>query len=375
MRQLTFVRKGRLEWREAPEPRLQDPGDALVRPFAVARCDADAALIFGNASRLALGMALHVVDPAVASVFGSAPYRRPFALGHEGVAEIVAVGEAVTRYRVGQSVIVPFQISCGRCTRCQQGLTGYCAAVPSFSAYGFGTAGGDWGGMLSDRLRVPYADEMLVAVPDGIDPIAIASLSDNLPDAWRAIGPQLRRQPGAPVLVVGGGAKGIGLYAAAIAVALGSSRVDYADTDEDCLALAATLGATPIAGVPAESGRTYPVSVDASGGVAGLAAAIRALEPGGVCTSVSPYFEKGIQLPLFDMYAKGLTLRTGFSNARADIPEVLALVRDGRLKPELVTTRLARWEDAAEALLDRSAKVVVARDRLAAVPAGDAAGP
>lgn len=155
MRQLTFVRKGRLEWREVPEPELRGSGEALVRPFAVARCDADASLLFGNATRLALGMALHVVDPDVAAVFGSAPYRRPFALGHEGVAEVVAVGEDVTRFRVGQSVIVPFQISCGRCGRCRRGLTGYCEAVPSFSAYGFGDAGGDWGGMLSDRLRVP----------------------------------------------------------------------------------------------------------------------------------------------------------------------------------------------------------------------------
>lgn len=203
---------------------------------------------------------------------------------------------------------------------------------------------------------------MLVGVPDGIDPIAVASMSDNLPDAWRAVGPQLRLRPGSPVLVVGGGAKGIGLYAVAIASALNSSRVDDADTDEECLALAATLGATPIAEVPTRTARTYPVTVDASGDSAGLATAVRALEPGGVCTNVSPYLKKGTSLPLFEMYTKGSTFRTGFSNARADIPEVLALVREGRLKPELVTTRLAPWEDAAEALLDRSAKVVIVRD-------------
>lgn len=372
MRQLTFVRKGRLEWRDVPAPELREPGDALVRPFAVARCDADAALLFGNATRLALGIALHAVDPAVASVFGKAPYRRPFAFGHECVAEVLAVGEAVARCRVGQSVVVPFQISCGRCGRCRRGLTGYCASVPSFSAYGFGAAGGDWGGMLSDVVRVPYADEMLVGVPDGIDPVAVASASDNLPDAWRAVGPALRERPGSPVLVVGGGAKAIGLYAAAIAVAMGSARVDYVDTDADRLALAATLGASPIEGTPHRAEGAFPITVDATGNADGLAIAIRALEPGGVCTGVGPVFGKGTPLPLFDMYAKGTTFRTGFSNARADIPEVLALVRDGRLKPELVTTRLARWEDAAEALFDRSAKVVIARDRGGA---SGAAGP
>lgn len=371
MQQLTFVRKGHVEWRDVPEPTLRESGDALVRPLAVARCDADASLLFGNATRLALGIALHAVDPAVATVFGKVPYRRPFALGHECVAEVLARGEDVARFRVGQTVVVPFQISCGRCGRCRRGLTGYCASVPTFSAYGFGAAGGDWGGMLSDIVRVPYADEMLVGVPDGIDPVALASASDNLPDAWRAVGPPLRERPGSPVLVVGGGAKAIGLYAAAIAVAMGSARVDYADTDADRLGLAATLGASPIEGTPHRPGRTYPITVDATGDADGLAAAVRALEAGGVCTGVCPSFKKETPLPLFDMYAKGSTFRTGFSNARADIPEVLALVRDGRLKPELVTTRLARWEDAAEALLDRSAKVVVVRERTTAAPTAD----
>ncbi len=370
MRQLAFIRKGRLRWQEVPEPQLQDPGDALVRPFAVARCDADASLIFGNASRLALGIAVHAVDPAVVSVFGTAPYRQPVALGHECVAEIVATGEHVGRFRAGQAVIVPFQISCGRCPRCRRGLTGYCEAVPPFSAYGFGAAGGDWGGMLSDMVRVPYADEMLVAVPDGMDPVALASLSDNLPDAWRAVGPPLRQHPGSPVLVVGGGAKAIGLYAAGIAVALGAARVDYVDTDADRLTTAATMGVTPIEGSIPPAGRAYPVTVDASGRIPGLAAAVRAVEPGGVCTSVTPYFKQGAQLPLFDMYAKGSAFRTGFSNARADIPEVLALVEDGRFRPELVTTRLAPWEDATEALYDRSAKVVIVRDRITAATPG-----
>ena len=62
------------------------------------------------------------------------------------------------------------------------------------------------------------------------------------------------------------------------------------------------------------------------------------------------------------MYARGVTLRTGLINARATIPSVLSLIQAGRLQPERITSRIAQWDDAAEALLDPSAKVVVVRD-------------
>ena len=69
---------------------------------------------------------------------------------------------------------------------------------------------------MSDLLRVPHADAMLVAVPAGLDPVQIASASDNIPDAFRTVAPHLRAKPDASVLVVGGSARSIGLYAAAI---------------------------------------------------------------------------------------------------------------------------------------------------------------
>ena len=70
---------------------------------------------------------------------------------------------------------------------------------------------------------------MLVAVPDGVSSAAIASMSDNIPDACRTVAPHLRELPGAEVLVVGGGS--VGLYAVGIARALGAGAVRYLDTD------------------------------------------------------------------------------------------------------------------------------------------------
>lgn len=345
MQQLTFIRRGRLEWREVPEPKLEEPGDVLVRPLAVARCDLDAAMLFGKL-----------------------PLRGPFALGHEFVAEVMTCGEAVTKFQPGQKVVVPFQISCGSCPRCQTKLTGRCTTVPPGSLsiagamYGLGAAGGHWGGALSDMVRVPYADHMLVPIPSGIDYRSLASASDNLPDAWRAVGPYLKQQPGASVLVVGGGAVSIGLYAVAIAVALGSKQVDYFDDDPERLQLAESLGANPKEGSVPEHAGSYPITVDASTNAVGLAGAIRSVEPGGVCTSVSIYFGQDVPLPLLQMYVTGITFRTGRANVRADIPEIISLVQSGQLQPERITTKLARWEDACEALFDPSAKVVIARD-------------
>ena len=178
MRQLTKVGKGRVEWREVAEPELNGPGEALVRPLAVALCDLD-----------------HLI------VQGEAPIPGEIALGHEQVGEIVAVGDEVADHRVGERVVVPFQISCGACEFCRRGRTGDCAAVAPQSMYGFGMVGGDWGGALSDLVRVPFADAMLVPLPGGIEPVSLASAGDNVVDGWRTVSGPLSRRPGAPVLV------------------------------------------------------------------------------------------------------------------------------------------------------------------------------
>jgi alcohol dehydrogenase len=340
MRQLTFVRPGLLEWWEAPEPKLQGPDEAIVRPIAVARCDLDAAIVAGKA-----------------------PFAGPFPFGHEFVAEVVSVGERVAGFHDGQQVVVPFHISCGQCVRCRRGLTASCLSVPPRSMYGLGPVGGDWGGALSDLVRVPFAQGMLVPVPDGVESSAIASLGDNLTDAWRTVGPYLQESPDATVLVVGGGAWSIGLYAAAIACALGASRVDYVDADPERQALATSVGATPIEGPPPRRLGPYPITVDASADPAGLACALRSVEPGGVCTSVGIYFAQGTRVPLLDMYDADVTFKTGRSNAGAFIPSVLELVQSGRLHPERVTTKWAGWEEAPQALCEPSTKVVVLRER------------
>ena len=336
MRQLEFIEAGKLEWRDADEPRIESDGEAIVRPHTVATCDLDRAL-----------------------VLGAIPYQGPFAFGHEGVAEVVETADGVKSVEPGALVSVPFQIACGECAHCRRGRSGNCESVPRMSMYGL-PLGPDYGGFLSDAVRVPYADAMLVPVPHGVDAAAIASLSDNIPDGWRTVAPQLEAEPGAPVLICGG-AGSIPLYAAAIAVALGAERVDWAGGSSDDRELAERLGANLVDERFPERLGPYPITVDASGSHDGLACALRSTEPDGICTSIGIYFEPETAVPLLEMYTKGIRFETGRPHAREAMSRVLDLVRDGSLQPELVTRETASWDDAAEAIAGHGGKLVISR--------------
>ena len=340
MRQLNYVGPGQLEWRDVPAPTLSSDRAALVRPVAVATCDLDALIITGES-----------------------PFPAPFALGHECVAEVVELGDAAgPDLEPGLLVSVPFQISCGSCPQCLRGRSSNCSAVPFMSTYGFGPAVGEWGGFLSDLVCVPYAERMLVALPEGLEPASVASASDNIADAYRAVAPGLEQDPGAPVLVVGGaGAGSIGLYAAGLARALGSERVLYVDPEESRRARAEALGAQTIAEIPKRLG-PFPITVDASADPEGLALALRSTAPDGTCTSCAIYFGEQPSLPLLEMYTKGITFRTGRANAIEAIPHVLELAGSGALHPERVTSLTVPWEQAPEALAEGGwTKLVIER--------------
>lgn len=342
MRELIFHGPGRLGWCDAPDPVLKDAGDALVRPVAVTVCDGDRAILRGD-------------FPAVT----------PFAFGHEFVADVVELGTSVEGVSAGDRVIVPVQISCGRCSRCRGGLTAHCDGVQRPAAWGLGAFGGDWPGAFADLVRVPFASHMLVKVPDGISPVAAASAGDNIPDAWRTVGPRLSTGP-SDVLVVGRGS--IGLYAVEIANALGASSVDYIDDDPERLAIAQLLGGRALE-PQSDISQRYPIVVDASMSADGLRAALRAVAPGGVCTSVFPNFE--ISLDMFQLWYRGVSLKTGVANARAHVHEVLRLMQSGRIEPMRIVSEVLPWDEAASALKDPSLKPVFVRDDLSPSPSHD----
>jgi len=270
----------------------------------------------------------------------------------------------VRSVQVGERVVVPFQISCGTCRECQRGVTGSCASVPLMATYGMASISGlDGGGFMADLVLVPYADAMLIPVPETVDPVALASLSDNIPDAWRAVGPyaaELAALEPADRRVLVVGRLSIGLYAAALAVALGA-HVDYVDTDQQRLAAAEKLGATPHDRVkPEKLWDPYPVTAHTSADPAVLAATLRATWPDGVCTDTGIYFQPGVEMPLLPMYTRGVRFVTGRVNARAVIPQVLELLAGGcDLSPAV--DRVASWEDAPSVWPTMTGKTVFTR--------------
>jgi threonine dehydrogenase-like Zn-dependent dehydrogenase len=335
MRTLVAVAPRELRWEEEPEPRLEASSDALVRPVAVTLCDLDRPVLDGRF-----------------------PLPMPIPFGHEFVAEVVELGDDVPRLAPGDLVVVPFQISCGRCWHCTQGLTANCESVPTRSQYGFGPTGGEWGCGFTDLVRVPFADQMLLPVPAGVEPATVAAAGDNLGDGYRCVAPHLARRPGGSVLVLGG-IGSVPLYAVMFAAALGAERVDYVDRDPGRRSIAEAYGARAMDEV--ESSARYDIAVDGTQfDPDGLRTACAAIRPDGTIVGATMYVEDPV-LPYLSLYLKGAHVHTGRVHARAEAAPVLDLVARGVVDPRLVTGgEILPWSDA-EHLMDTGTKPVFVR--------------
>lgn len=335
MRALSLAPGGRFAWRRVAAPPLPQPCGALVHPIAAATCDIDRAM----------GL-------------GSAPFPQPLHFGHECVAEVVEVADGVSAIRPGQRVIVPFQISCGECEPCRQGRTGNCAAVPPISMYGFGLAGGHWGGAVSDLLAVPFAEAMLVPLPDGVEPAEVASAADNLADAYFRIAPHLTGAEPAgdgEILIIGSlstktdFSASVPLYMGQIALALGARRVRFVDTRPFLRAEAERLGIEALAPRDLDRRDLSSLTIDAGATPAGLELAIKMTAEDGFCNCVGSLHTSS-KIPTALMFGRNVTVRVGRAHAHPQIRPVLDLVAAGRIRPAEVTSAVAAFDEAPRAL-------------------------
>lgn len=315
---------GAPHFRDVPEPKLDSAVAAVVEPIAVAICDLD-----------------------VAYIANLLPTEAPYAVGHEFTARVVEVGEAVTAVAPGDVVTVPFQVSCGACHRCRSARSDDCLAVPHLATFGLEPFGGSdtWGAAARARTLVPYADAMCVPLPDTVDPVAAAAISDNVVDGYAALAGHVR--PGDTAIVLGSAS--VGLYAVGAAEALGVPCT-YVDTDPRRLAVAEALGAT-VVDHPAD-GRSFgefPVAVACNSQPEGLVSALRSTEPGGRCHSSGIHFF-GADLPWVDLYQRGITFTTGRPRAREEMPVVVDLVARGAFRIGEVCETVVPFADAPEAL-------------------------
>lgn len=350
MRQLNYIEPNTLEWHDVPEPSLPSDQAALVRPLVVSTCDMDGVVIRGLA-----------------------PFKGPLPVGHEGVAEVMDVGDAVSRFKPGDRAIVPWKISCGKCAKCRAGLTAHCTSVPREAAYSWGPTAREWGGFLSDVVAVPWADHMLCPLPAGVDPIAASGVADNVTDAWRAVAPPLRARPGGRVLVAGGGGSGsIGLFSAGLAATLGAGEVVYLDSDEGRRRTAErNFRARAIdtsEGLPDGELGGFDVLVDASGNPEALRLLLDRAGAGAVvtCTAGVIYAFGDIPFAVFSMYRRSVTFHTGWVSTRPLMSEPLELIASGRFDPRTVETAVLDFDHAATALAEPFTKLVFLRDEAVA---------
>jgi glutathione-independent formaldehyde dehydrogenase len=209
---------------DVPEPKIEQPLDAIIRITTANICGSD----------------LHPYE-------GRAPLDAGMVLGHENMGIVEEVGSGVNRVRPGDRVSVPFNIACGSCRNCNAGWTSACLrANPTgrpTAGYGYPMMGPYWGGQ-AEYLRVPWADFNLLELPAGTEhENDFTMLSDIFPTGYHAT-ELAQLDPGDTVAIFGAGP--VGLMAAHRAALRGASQVFVVDKEPDRLALAERFGATAV---------------------------------------------------------------------------------------------------------------------------------
>ena len=275
----------------------------------------------------------------------------PHIPGHELAGTIAQAGPAVTRWRPGDRVTVPFACGCGRCEYCRAGEAQVC---PDQTQPGFTGPGS-----FAERVAIHAADTNLVALPDAVDDVTAASLGCRFATAYRALTGHARLRPGEWLAVHGCG--GVGLSAVQIGVALGARviAVDVAgpalDRARDLGAEHAILSATntdPAPVIRDVTGGGAQVSLDALGSAATLASSVRSLRRRGRHVQVGLLLGPAAAppVPMDLVIARELEIYGSHGMAARDYPAMLAQVADGTLRPGLLVGQVIGLDQAGAAL-------------------------
>jgi threonine dehydrogenase-like Zn-dependent dehydrogenase len=311
--------------------------------------------------------------------------------GHEFTGVVDQVGADVQKLKVGDHVLVPFNIACGKCVFCQQELYGNChESNPQATAVGgiFGyshTAGGYDGGQ-AEYVRVPYADVSPTVIPGGMDPDDAVLLTDVVPTAYQAA-EMGGIQPGDTVVVFGAGP--VGIMAARCAWLFGAARVIVIDYVEYRLEFARTYASCEaydfrsLEDVVLFMKKTTDwlgadVCIDAVGAeAAGNAAqtllgrklllqggsatalhwAINSVKKGGIVSIVGVYGPIDTLIPIGNVVNKGLTIRANQASVKRLLPRLIEHVQTGTLDPKALITHRIPLEEVSDAYRIFSAKL------------------
>ncbi|HTZ45564.1 MAG TPA: zinc-dependent alcohol dehydrogenase family protein [Jatrophihabitans sp.] len=322
MKALVYHGPGRHSWQDVAEPDLQDAEDAIVRVDAVTICGTD----------------LHILKGDVPEV---EPGR---VLGHEAVGTVERVGAGVRDVEPGDRVLISCISPCGRCAYCRGGHYGQCRN------------GGGWvlghliDGTQAERVRVPFADNSLHKLPDGVTNESALLLADILPTSYEVGVRNGDVRPGDTVAIVGSGP--IGLAAVILSRLLSPSCIVVVDPAANRLQAAKDLGADVCVATAAEArevvgqltdGLGADVVIEAVGVPDSFELCAELVRPGGHLANVGVH-GKPVTLHLEKLWIADLTITTGLVDT-SSTPRLLGMLAGGRLDTAgLVTHRFGIGE-------------------------------
>jgi alcohol dehydrogenase len=332
MKALVYHGPGQKAWEDAPDPGIVDPTDVIVQVDTTTICGTDLHILKGDVPA--------VTDGRI--------------LGHEGVGTITEVGQAVSKFSVGDRVIISCITSCGACSYCHQQLPAHCLDDEGTSGIGW-IFGHLINGTQADYVRVPFAESSLHKLPEGVRDEAALMLSDILPTGFEIGVRNGRVKPGDVVAVIGAGP--VGLAAMMTAGLYGASRIIAIDLDANRIEQAKGFGATDGVNSGGASWREevlamtdglgVDVAIEAVGVPATFEMATDLIRPGGTVANIGVH-GKSVELKLQDLWIKDVAITTGLVSATTT-PMLLKLVAQGKLTPEKFVSHRFGFDNIMEA--------------------------
>jgi threonine dehydrogenase-like Zn-dependent dehydrogenase len=371
MKAVCWYGKNDVRVKQVPDPGIINPRDAIIKVSLTAICGSD----------------LHLYNGFIPTM------KRGDILGHEFMGEVVEVGSKEHTLKVGDRVVVPFTIACGRCFFCERDLWAACDnsnpnAWMVEQLYGYSPSGlfgyshmmGGYAGGQAEYVRVPFADVGPIRVPDHLSDEQVLFLSDIFPTGYMAA-ENCNIRPGDTVAVWGCGP--VGQFAIKSAWMLGAGRVIAIDREPERLRMAAehgkaetinfeytnafdalkdsTGGQGPDACIDAVSLEAHGATIDAwydkvktsaymaTDRASALRQAIHACRKGGTVSIPGVYGGFVDKVPLGAAFGKGLTLRMGQTHVHRYLALLLDRINREEIDPSFVITHRIKLDDAPEA--------------------------
>lgn len=322
----TYVSKGKFELMEKPKPTLLHERDAIVKVTLASICSSDLHIKHGSVPRAVPGVTV----------------------GHEMVGVVEAVGRGVTHIKPGDRVTVNVETFCGECFFCKKGYVNNCTDQNGGWALGCRIDGGQ-----AEYVRVPFADQGLNKIPDGVTDRQALLVGDVLATGyWAARISDITRED--TVLVIGAGPTG--LCTLLCVMLKRPKRIVVCEKDENRIRFIHTHYPGVLTVSPEECADFVRANSDHGGAdvvleVAGAESTFRlaweCARPNAIVTVVALY-NQAQSLPLPEMYGKNLTFKTGGVDG-CDCEETLRLIAQGQIDTEPLITHtypLSRIEEA-----------------------------